>query len=226
MILFHNVSLTFWLSCVAQHAFFVCFFFANAQIVDNFVKKGAILNCHDLSLLPSSYEKASKDKSRMHEITTLNQVVIKSNILLEHVCDDNGDNAIHVLFKNIKRKYIEFKNKKSLQNDNKYRKRFDLKATTTRNKRTFKMDSELNGLKTLVSTCSSWIFSTNKQNNTPLAMLFENWGQPGDDTNTILANDEIINIILTFLITISTFLDDKQRMYSIEVARVIFARDA
>ena len=176
-------------------------------MVDNFVKKGGILNCHDLSFLPSSYEQASKDESRTYEIMTLNEVVAKSNILLKHVCDGNGDNAIHVLFQNIQKKYVKFKNNK---NKNKLRSK-----SMVNRKKTFKFDNELKGLKRLFSTCPQWLFSTNKSNNTPFAVLFdhENWDEiDNDDSNSIFANNEIMNVIMATFSTISTLVNDKQGM--------------
>lgn len=171
-----------------------------SQIAWDFLQKGGILNCH---------ETASKDVTREDEIELFNKCVEKSRICLRNVCDGNGNNAIHVWFKKLKREWTKYTRRK-------------LKHKNAK----LKLNDEFGGLKKLFGVCNDWLFAVNNENNIPILLLFDNWrmqvtlGQDGNRAqfssicgiDEILLHDNIIAIILQSFTVLMDLMDEYQCM--------------
>ena len=152
-------------------------------------QKGAILNCHDISLLPRVFQRLSEQENDQ-VISILIDVVNKSQIQLCHVCDNNGNNAMHLLFLNI---------------ISKWNRRLKRKQKHRKHKTDINLQTELDTLKMLYENVEpKWMFEKNKNNDIPVAMLFDTtkWQVDDGQSLNVFENDDIMHVIFRVLMQV------------------------
>ena len=160
------------------------------DIVKDLLKKGAILNCHDIAILPKKFERASERATAKSEktLSILSQVVDKSQISLLNVCNENGNNPIHVLCQRIHKKWLK---------------------NTTLQQTQLNLAPAFLGLKTLFSMCPEWLFSVNHNKQLPIGLLLDEVEWKLESTS-IFENDEIMGIVEQVLSRIMDLLNEDQ----------------
>ena len=152
------------------------------DMVTDLLKKGAILNCHDISLLPNEFVRIIYDKNNMRaqeRLSILVDVVKKCHISLSNICDEQGNNAIHLFFESIQQ----------------------YKHPSSQSLRLVSLDK-------LFSICPDWIFRVNNENQSPIALLLHppKWKKE----KNIFCNDHIMMIIFHLLAKMRKILNKPQ----------------
>ena len=207
------------------------------DIGQDLVKKGAILNCHDISFLPNVLSRAGRQEITHSEewIRLLKQAINKSQISMRSVFEHkNGNNPIHVLFQSIQLKWLKRiarQEKRARQQLQRREKLIDKNKKRIEKQVSYMEDEELNlkpyllGLEKLFTMCRDWMFDTNDDKMVPVSILFEaaqwEWQHRSGSGISLTQADceffqkqQVMKIICQTLMQVYSMLNDDQGMFN------------